>query len=109
MQAIHDLNRFGVTSLIDASNRGYPNGQAAVAALANDHRLNVRMPFVDMQCDDGPPIDMVDAQINTVIKSFGISLGRNLHPTLAHDHVYAAQGKYCVRMYNTMRTSTVQR
>jgi predicted amidohydrolase YtcJ len=93
VHAIHDLNRFGVTSLIDAGARGYPNGQASVAALANDNRLNVRMPFVDMQFGDGTPINMVDAQINTVIKSFGISPGLNLHPTLAHGHVYRGAGE----------------
>jgi predicted amidohydrolase YtcJ len=91
--AIRDLNRFGVTSLIDAGNRGYPNAQSTVDALARDNRLNVRMPFVDMQFGDGSPINMVDAQIEAITKTAPISPGQNLHPTLAHGHVYRGAGE----------------
>lgn len=91
--AVHDLNRFGVTSLIDAGNRGYPNAQATVDVLARDNRLNVRMPFVDMQFGDGSPINMVDAQIEAITKTAPISPGENLHPTLAHGHVYRGAGE----------------
>lgn len=91
--AIRDLNRFGVTSLVDAGNRGYPNAQATVDALARDNRLNVRMPFVDMQFGDGSPINMVDAQIEAITKTAPISPGQNLHPTLAHGHVYRGAGE----------------
>jgi predicted amidohydrolase YtcJ len=91
--AIHDLNRFGVTSAIDAGNRGYPNAQANVDVLTRDNRLNVRMPFVDMQFGDGSPINMVDAQIEAITKIAPISPGHNLHPTLAHGHVYRGAGE----------------
>lgn len=91
--AIHDLNRFGVTSAIDAGNRGYPNAQAIVDVLARDNRLNVRMPFVDMQFGDGSPINMVDAQIEVITKTAPISPGQNLHPTLDHGHVYRGAGE----------------
>lgn len=91
--AIHDLNRFGVTSVIDAGNRGYPNPQRVVDVLARDNRLNVRMPFVDMQFGDGSPINMVDAQIEAITSTRPISPGQNLHPTLAHGHVYRGAGE----------------
>jgi predicted amidohydrolase YtcJ len=91
--SIHGLNRFGVTSVIDAGNRGYPNAQANVEVLARDNRLNVRMPFVDMQFGDGSPINMVDAQIEAITKIAPISPGHNLHPTLAHGHVYRGAGE----------------
>lgn len=91
--AIHGLNRFGVTSVIDAGNRGYPNAQATVDVLARDDRLNVRMPFVDMQFGDGSPMNMVDAQIEVITRTAPISPGHNLHPTLAHGQVYRGAGE----------------
>ena len=93
IHTIHGLNRFGVTSIIDAGNRGYPNAQATVDVLARDNRLNVRMPFVDMQFGDGSPINMVDAQIEAITKTAPISPGHNLYPTLAHGHVYRGAGE----------------
>lgn len=91
--AIHGLNSFGITSVIDAGNRGYPQAQANVEVLARDNRLNVRMPFVDMQFGAGSPINMVDAQIEAITKTAPISPGHNLHPTLAHGHVYRGAGE----------------
>lgn len=91
--AIHDLNRFGVTTVIDAGNRGYPNPQATVDVLAQDDRLNIRMPFVDMQFGDGNPTSMVDLQIEAITKTAPVSPGQNLHPTLAHGHVYRGAGE----------------
>lgn len=93
VHAIHGLNRFGVTSVIDAGNRGYPNAQATVDVLARANRLNIRMPFVDMQFGDGSPINMVDAQIEAITKTAPISPGQNLHPALAHGHVYRGAGE----------------
>jgi predicted amidohydrolase YtcJ len=93
IHSIHGLNRFGVTSIIDAGNRGYPNAQVTVDVLARDNRLNVRMPFVDMQFGDGSPINMVDAQIEAITKTAPISPGHNLHPSLAYGHVYRGAGE----------------
>jgi hypothetical protein len=93
VHTVHALNRFGVTSAIDAGNRGYPKPQARVDLLARDNRLNVRMPFVDMQFGDGTPMNMVDAQIEATTKTAPISPGQNLHPTLDHGHVYRGAGE----------------
>lgn len=101
VHAIHGLNRFGVTSVIDAGNRGYPKHQSAVSVLARDHRLNVRMPFVDMQFGDGSPINMVDAQIRAITRTAPISPGDNLHPGLAHGHVYRGAGEVlCLEVHD---------
>src|SRR5690554_3705813 len=75
IHSIHGLNRLGVTSVIDAGNLGYPTAQTAVYELSRDNRLNVRMPFVDMQFGDGSPINMVDAQIEAITKIAPISPG----------------------------------
>lgn len=91
--AIHGLNRFGVTSVIDAGNRGYPSAQATVDVLARANRLNIRMPFVDMQFGDGSPINMVDAQIEAITRTAPVSPGQNLHPALTHGHVYRGAGE----------------
>jgi predicted amidohydrolase YtcJ len=93
IHTIHAMNRFGVTSIIDAGNRGYPDAQTTVDVLARDNRLNVRMPFVDMQFGDGTPMNMVDAQIEAITKTAPISPGQNLHPTLDHGHVYRGAGE----------------
>jgi predicted amidohydrolase YtcJ len=98
---IHGLNRFGITSAIDAGNRGYPKMQANVAVLARDNRLNVRMPFVDMQFGDGSPMNMVEAQIRAITKSAPISPGHNLHQGLAHGHVYRGAGEVlCLEVHD---------
>lgn len=93
VHTIHALNRFGVTSVIDAGNRGYPKPQATVDILARDNRLNIRMPFVDMQFGDGTPMNMVDAEIEATTRTAPISPGHNLHPTLDHGHVYRGAGE----------------
>lgn len=101
IHTIHGLNRFGVTSAIDAGNRGYPKAQANVSALARDNRLNVRMPFVDMQFGDGSPMNMVDAQITAITKTAPISPGHNLYPALAHGHVYRGAGEVlCLEVHD---------
>lgn len=93
IHTVDALNRFGVTSAIDAGNRGYPKPQAKVNLLARDNRFNVRMPFVDMQFGDGTPMNMVDAEIEVTNKTAPISPGQNLHPTLVHGHVYRGAGE----------------
>lgn len=102
VQTVHGLNRFGVTSVIDAGNRGYPKAQANVSVLARDNRLNVRMPFVDMQFGDGSsPMNMVDAQIVAITKTAPISPGHNLYPSLAHGHVYRGAGEVlCLEVHD---------
>jgi predicted amidohydrolase YtcJ len=101
VHTIHGLNRFGITSAIDAGNRGYPKLQANVSVLARDNRLNVRMPFVDMQFGDGSPMNMVDAQITAITKTAPISPGHNLYPALAHGHVYRGAGEVlCLEVHD---------
>ncbi|NTG77729.1 amidohydrolase [Agrobacterium rhizogenes] len=92
--SIHGLNRFGVTSIIDNGGRWpYPEAQARVDVLARDNRLNVRMPFVDLQLGDGGPVNMADLEIEAITKTAPISPGQNLHPTLAHGHEYRGAGE----------------
>lgn len=94
VQTTHSYNRFGVTTVIDAGTgfREYPKAQATVNVLARENRLNVRMPFVDLQFGDGS-VNMVDGQIKAITKTAPISPGHNLHPHLAHGHVYRGAGE----------------
>ncbi|HEY1395512.1 amidohydrolase [Roseateles sp.] len=91
VQTVHSLNRVGVTSIVDAGTgfRGYPKAQRTVDVLARDNRLNIRMPFVDIQFAD----NVVDAQITAITKTAPISPGQNLHPRLAHGHTYRGAGE----------------
>jgi predicted amidohydrolase YtcJ len=92
--SIHGLNRFGVTSIIDNGGRwAYPTGQAVAKVLARDNRLNVRMPFVDLQLGNGGPVNMVDLELEAITKTAPISPGQNLDPNLAHGLEYRGAGE----------------
>jgi len=92
--AINDMNSFGVTTAVDAASiYGYPHGHAPIEQLAKENRLNIRMPFIDLQFGDTESPSLVDAEINTVTKKHPISPGENLHPTMAHGHEYEGTGE----------------
>jgi predicted amidohydrolase YtcJ len=83
---IDGLNRFGVTSVFDCGSRGYPEAHTTAEALMRDERFNLRLSFVDMQFGDSS--NMVDAEIRAITTTSPMSPGQNLHPALAHGHVY---------------------
>ena len=95
VQTVHSLNRVGVTSIVDAGTgfRGYPKAVGTVDALARDNRLNIRMPFMDIQFGDGADFNVVDAQITAITRTAPIAPGHNLHPHLAHGHSYQGAGE----------------
>lgn len=95
VQTVHSLNRVGVTSIVDNGTgfRGYPKALPTVNALIRDNRLNIRMPFVDIQFDTAADFNMVDAQLTAITKTAPISPGANLHPQLTHGHVYRGAGE----------------
>jgi predicted amidohydrolase YtcJ len=91
---IHSMNRFGVTTAVDAASLyGYPHGHAPIQQLAKENRLNIRMPFIDLQFGDTNSATLVDAEINAVTRRSPISPGENLHPSLAHGHEYEGAGE----------------
>lgn len=91
---INSLNRFGVTSAVDgAALIGHPHGHTQIQQLAKENRLNIRMPFIDLQYGDVNSGSLVDAEINAVTKTSPISPGENLHPTMAHGHEYEGAGE----------------
>ena len=95
VQTVHSLNRVGITSVIDAGTgfRGYPKAVPTVNALARDNRLNIRMPFMDIQFGAAADFNVVDGQITAITKTAPISPGHNLHPHLAHGHTYQGAGE----------------
>ena len=95
VQVVHSLNRVGITSIVDAGTgfRGYPKAVPTVDALARDNRLNIRMPFMDIQFGDGAAFNVVDAQITAITKTAPIGPGHNLHPHLDHGHSYQGAGE----------------
>jgi predicted amidohydrolase YtcJ len=91
---INDLNRFGITSIVDGANAsGYPQGHAPLEILARENRLNIRFPFIDLQFGDVSSATLVDAEIIAITKKFPISPGENMHPTMAHGHEYEGTGE----------------
>lgn len=92
--AINDLNRFGITSIVDAASlSGYPQGHAPLQALIKQNRLNVRFPFIDLQFGDESSASLIDAQIKAITRTAPISPGQNLHPSLAHGYEYEGTGE----------------
>jgi predicted amidohydrolase YtcJ len=95
-QAIADLNRFGVTSAIDAtSTEPYPEGHNLLDALIKDDLLNVRFGFIDMHvaATNGVFEIDVDEAIDAITKRAPISPGQNLNPRMAHGHEYEGYGE----------------
>jgi len=91
---IHDLNRFGITSVVDAmSLAAYPQGHAPIQSLARDDRLNVRFSFIELGFGDPNISSWVDTHINAVTRKAPISPGENIHPTMAHGHEYEGMGE----------------
>ena len=91
--AINDMNRFGVTSVIDGGSiMGYPESHRPLQALIRDNRLNIRVPFVDLQFASAGGRTLVDAEID-VITRYSLSAGENMHPTMAHGHEYVGTGE----------------
>ncbi|RZJ73067.1 amidohydrolase [Flavobacterium sp.] len=91
---IKELNRFGITSVIEcASIIGYPEGHAPLQTLIRENRLNVRFPFVDLGLDLNPDSNWVDNEIERITKLAPISPGQNLHPTMEHGHEYEGTGE----------------
>src|SRR5579862_1746810 len=94
MYVINDLNRFGITSVLDATSVvGYPLGHAPLQALVRDNRLNVRFPFVDLGFGDYSSKTWVDAEIKAITKTSPISPGQNIHPTMEHGYEYEGMGE----------------
>lgn len=91
--AINDLNRFGITSIVDAGGSSYPQMHAPLEALKRENRLNIRFPFVDIQLGDTTGATLIDAEINLVTKKSPISPGENMHATMAHGHEYEGAGE----------------
>ena len=91
---INDLNRFGITSVIDGGGTsGYPDGHEALEALIRKGRLNIRFTFIDLQFGDATGRSVVDADIDAITKKSPISPGDNIHPTMVHGHEYEGAGE----------------
>jgi len=91
---VDDLNRFGVTSVIDAGSIvAYPEGHASVNALAADNRLNIRLSFIDLGYDPSTGALGVDPHIQAVTRKSPISPGENIHPTMSHGLEYEGMGE----------------
>jgi predicted amidohydrolase YtcJ len=91
--AINDLNRFGVTSVVDgASIKGYPESHRPLQALIANKHLNIRLPFVDLQFANAGGRTLVDAEIDA-INRYALIPGGNMHPSMAHGHEYVGTGE----------------
>ncbi len=94
VHVIHDLNRFGLTSVLDATSIiGYPQGHQPLQTLVNENRLNIRFPFVDLGWDQSSTEPFVETEINRITKMAPVSPGQNLHPTMEHGYEYEGMGE----------------
>jgi predicted amidohydrolase YtcJ len=94
VQVIHDLNRFGLTSVLDATSIiGYPEGHTPLQTLVRENRLNIRFPFVDVGWDQNTNEPFVDTEIKRITRMAPISPGQNIHPTMEHGYEYEGMGE----------------
>ncbi|KRD58776.1 transcriptional regulator [Flavobacterium sp. Root935] len=94
VHVIHDLNRFGLTSVLDATSIiGYPEGHQPLQTLVSENRLNIRFPFVDLGWDQSSNEPFVDTEIKRITKMAPVSPGQNLHPTMEHGYEYEGMGE----------------
>ncbi len=94
VHVIHDLNRFGLTSVLDATSIiGYPEGHKPLQTLVSEKRLNIRFPFVDIGWDQKTNDPFVDTEIKRITKIAPISPGQNLHPDMEHGYEYEGMGE----------------
>jgi predicted amidohydrolase YtcJ len=91
---IKDLNRFGLTSVIDNSSLiGYPEGHAPLQTLIKENRLNIRFPFADLGFSYDPDKTWVDTEIERITRISPLSPGQNMHPTMEHGYEYEGTGE----------------
>ncbi|HET6995085.1 MAG TPA: amidohydrolase [Chitinophagaceae bacterium] len=94
INVIHELNRFGITTALDAAAAsGWAQGHTPIDLLAKENRLNIRFPFIDLQFGDVSAPTMVDAEINAITKRSPISPRENVDPIMAHGHEYEGAGE----------------
>src|SRR5258705_35185 len=94
INVINDLNRFGITTALDAAAAsGWSQGHTPIDLLVKENRLNIRFPFIDLQFGDVGSTTMVDAEINAITKRSPISPRENIHPTMPHGHEYEGAGE----------------
>ena len=93
-QVINDLNRFGVTSVIDAAGfTAFPQGHAALQALIQDNQLNIRFAFLDVRFPSDATISPTEAEMNALTRETPLSPGQNLNPAVTHGYEYAGMGE----------------
>jgi len=91
---IRDLNRFGLTTVIENSSViPYPQGHAPIVTLIKENRMNIRFPFVDLGFTYDPNKSWVDTEIERVTKISPVSPGQNLNPNMEHGHEYEGTGE----------------
>ncbi|GAA4914858.1 hypothetical protein GCM10023313_17840 [Mucilaginibacter defluvii] len=91
---INDLNRFGLTTVIDNSSLiGYPEGHRSLQMLIKDNKLNIRFPFADLGFSYDPNKIWADTEIERITKISPLSPGQNLHPDMEHGYEYEGTGE----------------
>ncbi len=94
VHVINDLNRFGLTTVLDATSiLGYPDGHTPLKTLISEKRLNIRFPFVDVGWDQTTNDPFVDTEIKRITKMGPVSPGQNMHPTMEHGYEYEGMGE----------------
>jgi predicted amidohydrolase YtcJ len=88
---VNDLNRFGVTTVVDAGGNSFPEGHELIGRLIRNNSLNIRLSFMDLQFGHGKT--MIDTEIEVITKKSPVSPGENLHPSMAHGHEYEGFGE----------------
>jgi predicted amidohydrolase YtcJ len=94
LHVINDLNRFGVTSVIDAAGFDpFPQGHAPLQALIQDKHLNIRFSFLDVAFPSDATTSPTEAEINLITRRIPLVPGQNLYADMEHGYEYLGMGE----------------
>ncbi|MTI29895.1 amidohydrolase [Xanthovirga aplysinae] len=91
-QLLKELNRLGLTSVIDAGGSGYPQQHAVIQQLVAEDKLPLRFSFTDIG-DGNLGMEEIEEELNSITRLAPISPGQNLHPNMEHGYEYEGVGE----------------
>ncbi|MEP4038519.1 amidohydrolase [Pseudophaeobacter sp.] len=93
-QIVKLLNEFGLTSVIVAGGRAYPERHQFIQQLVHEGNLNLRFSFTEIGAPDyAAQTTEVDAILDRITNIAPISVGQNQHPTMLHGYEFEGVGE----------------
>lgn len=92
LQLVKELNRLGLTSVIDAGGVGYPEQHGVLRRLVAQDKLNLRFGFTEIGDRNTDRGEIEDA-LYGITEALPTSIGQNMHPKLEHGYEFEGIGE----------------